>query len=102
MTKKQTRQKSKRKGTQKRRKGQKGSPGRWSMEEASRFALYTLIYALFIMFIAGFVKDQWNDLYYLTIGKWNIPLDIQEGFYTLAMAIWAASVLIMNVKYKLE
>lgn len=83
-------------------RARKTSPGRISYNEAFRLTSYTVIYALFIMVVAGLMKVYFEDLYYFQIGKLTIPLDVQEGFFTMALVLWAGFVLMLGIKYKLE
>jgi len=79
------------------KKGKKtSSKGRIDAVEGINWAIFTIIYSLFIAILSGIVKTTCPDILYI----WGIPLDIGQGVWVFGIAFWGIISLFLNVHYK--
>lgn len=74
----------------------KRARGRIDGLEAASWILFTLVYAVFVSFLGGFIKTQYNEIEYF----WGMPFDLGQGVWILGLALWGIISLFLNIHYK--
>lgn len=72
------------------------SPGRIDPLELTIWLIFTALFAVGIMFLGGYVKENYNDVEYL----WGQPLQMSQGTAIFGIALWGIISLLLNLHYK--
>ena len=88
--------KTKKKKSKKPKRVRKRSPGKIDPLELTTWLIFTILFAIGIMFLGGYISENFNDIEYL----WGKPIQMSGGAAMFGIAMWGIISLLLNLHYK--